>query len=69
MPLYEYQCSDCGHQFEEMLRVTDPTPPCVQCGSIRTGKLPNSFGGYHINGNNSASVRPKGAGSKVKKMK
>lgn len=28
MPLYVYRCEKCGHQFEEMRKVSDPNPPC-----------------------------------------
>ena len=39
MPIYEYQCEACGHQFEEMRRITDETTPsCPQCGSDETKK-------------------------------
>lgn len=45
MPVYEYRCRKCGHQFERMQRVNDPNPPCpavldedrtapVTCGAV-----------------------------------
>lgn len=33
MPLYEFQCKECKHVFERMQKVSDPEPPCPQCGS------------------------------------
>ena len=30
MPLYEYQCRGCGHQFEALVRRAD-TPSCPSC--------------------------------------
>jgi putative FmdB family regulatory protein len=32
MPIYEYACPDCGHTFEELMRVSDPDPACARCG-------------------------------------
>ena len=33
MPTYEYRCEDCGHQFEEVQRMTDdPLEACPECG-------------------------------------
>lgn len=28
MPIYEYRCKVCGHQFERLQRLSDPNPPC-----------------------------------------
>lgn len=28
MPLYEYRCNVCGHQFDQLAKMTDPNPPC-----------------------------------------
>lgn len=33
MPIYEYQCENCGRQFEVMQRMTEPLlATCEQCG-------------------------------------
>lgn len=61
-PIREIQCGDCSHIFEEILRLGDPKPPCVQCDSKKTVILPSAHGGYTMNSGPS-SVRPKGAGS------
>ncbi|MEN1681233.1 MAG: zinc ribbon domain-containing protein [Planctomycetota bacterium] len=39
MPLYEYACRDCDHQPELLVRPSDPTPACPECGSERLVKL------------------------------
>ena len=31
MPIYEYACKQCGHQFEELVR-GDEKPACPACG-------------------------------------
>jgi putative FmdB family regulatory protein len=39
MPLYEYICQKCGHEFEALVRSFDPAPSCVECGSADLEKL------------------------------
>lgn len=39
MPIYEYKCSQCGHDFEELVFSLDETPPCPQCGCVEVEKL------------------------------
>lgn len=39
MPIYEYQCKDCGREFEELVMSQDRTVTCPDCGSERTEKL------------------------------
>jgi putative FmdB family regulatory protein len=34
MPLYEYQCVDCGSRDMRVAGVDDHTALCVQCGSL-----------------------------------
>ncbi|MBP9905446.1 MAG: zinc ribbon domain-containing protein [Rhodoferax sp.] len=42
MPIYEYACRDCGHQFETLVR-SDTTPECPQCHSIQLEKQLSVF--------------------------
>jgi putative FmdB family regulatory protein len=40
MPLYEYECSQCGHRFELIQRFADPpAETCVACGKGPVHKL------------------------------
>ena len=33
MPLYEYECDDCGHRFERIRKFSDPPlTTCPECG-------------------------------------
>ncbi len=41
MPIYEYQCTDCGNNFEKLVRFSDPkadSPECPGCQSENTRK-------------------------------
>jgi putative FmdB family regulatory protein len=38
MPIFEYQCRGCGHQFEALVRKSD-TPACPACSSTALEKL------------------------------
>ncbi len=40
MPLYEYQCADCGCVFERMQKISDSPPAnCDKCHGTRLTKL------------------------------
>ena len=40
MPVYEYRCGKCGHEFEELQRITeDPIRKCPQCGKPAVERL------------------------------
>ena len=45
MPIYEYQCSDCGQPFEKMVRFSEASqnPPCPTCQSQNTRKQLSTF--------------------------
>ena len=42
MPIYEYACSQCGHQFETLVR-TGTVPDCPQCRSTELTKKLSVF--------------------------
>jgi putative FmdB family regulatory protein len=42
MPIYEYACSACGHQFEALIR-SDTVPQCPQCHSDQLDKQLSVF--------------------------
>jgi putative FmdB family regulatory protein len=36
MPIYEYTCKACGHEFEVLQKVTDkPVRKCEACGKLK----------------------------------
>lgn len=65
--MFDFQCNYCGTSFEA-LKWQDNTgdeisnPKCPKCGDKNVDIKPN-FAGYNIYGDNSASQRPKQAGS------
>ena len=40
MPIYEYQCNDCGHVFDALQKMSDPAlTDCPDCGKPELRKL------------------------------
>jgi putative FmdB family regulatory protein len=40
MPIYEYQCEACGHEFEREQRISeDPIKKCPKCGKQKAKRL------------------------------
>ncbi len=53
MPIFDYQCMDCGIQTEILITVSGHQPVCQGCGSTNLKKLiskPSSFSGNSVNG-------------------
>jgi putative FmdB family regulatory protein len=42
VPIFDFQCNKCGHEFEAVLRPQD-TPACPSCHSRDLVKLLSSF--------------------------
>ena len=50
MPIYEYKCDDCGHQFEAIQKFSEqPLSDCPQCGKPALKKL-LSTPAFHLKG-------------------
>ncbi|XPV77323.1 MAG: FmdB family zinc ribbon protein [Desulfovibrio sp.] len=39
LPIFEYVCNQCEHQFEEIVSSQEAIPPCPECSSTSTRKL------------------------------
>jgi len=39
MPIYEYQCGDCGKEFEYLVLSSSQVPDCPACESKQINKL------------------------------
>lgn len=58
MPIFEYHCAKCGHDFEELVFKRDEKVPCPKCASRKVGKKMSAFsrgGRSGGNGNDGAS--------------
>ena len=50
MPIYEYQCEDCGHQLEIIQKISDsPLVDCPACGNSSLKKRV-SAAAFHLKG-------------------
>ena len=50
MPIYEYACSACGHQFEEWQKMTDkPVRTCPKCKAKKVERLISQTS-FHLKG-------------------
>jgi putative FmdB family regulatory protein len=39
MPIYEFECDQCGSRFEELMASGGQLPACPDCGADRTRRL------------------------------
>ncbi len=42
MPIYEFECEECGARFEELVAAGAEGIACAECGSTRTRRLMSS---------------------------
>jgi len=50
MPIYEYECSACGHLFEEWQKIADPpVRKCPKCAKRKVQRLV-SASAFHLKG-------------------
>ena len=43
MPIYEYECGECGHQFEALILPKTTGTACPECNSTKLDRLVSSF--------------------------
>jgi putative FmdB family regulatory protein len=62
MPIYEYECSNCGTRFDKMQPITsDPVKVCPNCGAEQVRRIIQPVGvifkgsGWYINDNRKSS--------------
>ena len=61
MPLYEYQCRDCGHRFEILQRLGEGAEGLV-CPSCGQKHLDKQFSTFASGGSSSTSTPAAGGG-------
>lgn len=61
MPTYDYKCLDCGHQFEQHVKLHDfhQNQKCEKCGSFNTQREVAAVKSYRVSGDNSSSTTPR----------
>lgn len=52
MPIYEYQCKDCGTEFEKRVSMSTPTSEidCPQCGERHSERIMSVFAPSGVSG-------------------
>jgi len=52
MPIYEYECRECGEPFEKMVRFSeaDLLPACPKCASNDTRKKISAVASFGVSG-------------------
>lgn len=63
MPLYVYRCEKCGHEFDEIHKIADPSPPCPKVSAEQVEQAPCggdtqkliTGGSFHLKGSGWAS--------------
>jgi putative FmdB family regulatory protein len=60
MPIYEYHCRACGHDFETLVRGGE-TPGCAGCGSADLEKKLSVFASPNGQAEAAATTGPCGA--------
>ncbi len=64
MPIYEYACQACGHEFEAIQKFSDaPLGECPVCGKPQLKKL-ISAGGFQLKGSGWYATDFKGGSKK-----
>ena len=73
MPIYEFVCSKCGEEFEDLVPMNDPSTECPSCGSTRARRqMPSTVGiafkgsGFYVTDNNKRGVSGNGKSSTKK---
>jgi len=65
MPIYEYECTECGHRLETIQKVTEaPLADCPTCGKIAALKRLISAAGFHLKGGGWYATDFKNSGKK-----
>lgn len=44
MPIYEFRCSECSYEFEDLLPLNSQNPNCPKCDSLTEKKMSHVLG-------------------------
>ncbi|MCU0727175.1 MAG: zinc ribbon domain-containing protein [Planctomycetes bacterium] len=48
MPIYEFTCRACGHDFETLVPRPGAKAPCPECGSAKVAQRISRPGGFSV---------------------
>lgn len=69
MPIYEYRCGACGHEFDELQKLSDaPLKVCPKCGQPALAKQVTAAA-FHLKGGGWYATDFKGGPKKDEKAK
>ena len=46
MPIFDFKCEKCDHQYEKMIRLTTDKPKCPECGNEKDQMKKIGFRGF-----------------------
>ncbi|MBU8871211.1 MAG: zinc ribbon domain-containing protein [Gemmatimonadales bacterium] len=55
MPLYEFTCKKCGHNFEELISLSELESNQINCPACKSKRLERGFSGF-ATGSGSSSM-------------
>ena len=50
MPIYEYRCESCANEFDKLMKMGAPNPPCSIDGCTGATKRLMSAASFHLKG-------------------
>jgi putative FmdB family regulatory protein len=56
VPIYEYHCEPCDHDFETLIRSQSDSARCPQCGSLEVAKQFSVPAAAHSGGSRSGDL-------------
>lgn len=55
MPLFDFVCTNCGTQFEQLIRTTNQKAQAVICPACKSTETQKKLSTFAVTGHNSAS--------------
>ncbi|WP_349655809.1 zinc ribbon domain-containing protein [Xanthomonas sp. 10-10] len=68
MPIYAFQCTACDHQFDRLLKMSDPVPESCPACSANAIKRQVTAPSFRLSGNGWYETDFKSAGEKKKNL-
>ena len=62
MPLFEFQCRKCGHQFEELLTTAEIEAGNVKCPACASKRVEREFSAFATGSDGSGGLAGGGGG-------